>query len=96
VHTKKEGSHERDLCAYCKRVGHRKTVCMDKFMGRPKSQKAAATGKFESTDEETLGMTPEESEKLGAARDNATILAQLLEQQKALADQITALRDQDF
>jgi hypothetical protein len=47
-HTKKDGNHEHDLCSYCKRMGHRVMVCMDKFLGRPQSQKAAATEEEES------------------------------------------------
>ena len=41
---------------------------MDKFMGRPKGQKAAATelGEEGSGDEEAFGMPPEDSEKAGA------------------------------
>jgi hypothetical protein len=69
---------------------------MDEFMGRPKAQKTAVTGVGLSSDEESLGMTPKELEKEGAAKVNATILSQLLEQQKALAGQITALGEQDF
>lgn len=48
LHTKKDGKHEHDLCSYCKCVGHRETVCMDRFLGRPHSQKAAATEEEES------------------------------------------------
>jgi hypothetical protein len=43
AHTKRDGNHERDMCSHCNRVGHRGGVCADKFMGRPPSQKAAAT-----------------------------------------------------
>ena len=96
VHAKKDGSHDRDLCMYCKRVGHREVVCMDKFMGQPKAQKAGAMGDGLSSDDESLTTTPEESEDAKVAATNMTILSQLLEQQKTLADQITALRKQDF
>ena len=69
---------------------------MDKFMGRPKAQKAAATGDGLSSNDESLTTTPEESKDAKVAAMNMTILSQLLEQQKTLADQITALREQDF
>jgi hypothetical protein len=98
VHAKKDGSHDRDLCAYCKRVGHREIVCMDKFLGRPKGQKAAAMeGESEVEVEEEVG-TPEEESEWGQsiAATQAKSLAQLMEQQKTLADQIAALREQDF
>jgi len=36
VHTKKDGGHNCDLCVYYKHVRHRDTVCMDKFLKRPK------------------------------------------------------------
>jgi hypothetical protein len=97
THARKDGNHDRDLCAYCKRVGHRETVCMDKFMSKPKGQKAAATterddGELESGPEEGL----EEFEEERAAATTTLTLAQLVEQQKALAEQIAALREQDF
>ena len=96
VHTKKEGSHDRDLCAYCKRVGHREIVCMDKFMGRPKGQKAAATSEVGEVEVSTPEEISEDSEKETAAASTMTTLGQLMEQQKALADQIAAWREQDF
>src|SRR6267154_1849967 len=43
VHSKREGNHEQDLCSYCRHIGHREDVCMDKFMGKSKGQKAVAT-----------------------------------------------------
>ena len=70
---------------------------MDKFMSKPKGQKAAATterddGELESGPEEGL----EEFEEERAAATTTLTLAQLVEQQKALAEQIAALREQDF
>lgn len=96
VHAKKDGSHDRDLCAYCKRVGHREVVCMDKFLGRPKGQKAAATGEGDEVEVEVELGTPESEWEEGIAATHAKSLAQLMEQQKALAEQIAALREQDF
>jgi hypothetical protein len=69
---------------------------MDKFMGKPKAQKAAATGEVEVSDEETLGEMSEGSEDMETVAANTITLTQLVEQQKILAEQITALRDQDF
>jgi hypothetical protein len=95
THARKDGNHDRDLCAYCKRVGHRETVCMDKFMGKPKGQKAAAT--VEREDGELSPNEPfEESEEEEAAATTTVMLAWLVEQQKALADQIAALHEEDF
>jgi hypothetical protein len=94
VHARKDGNYDRDLCTYCKHVGHQETVCMDKFMGKPKGQKAATTVErddgelspneiFEESEEETIAAT-------------TLMLARLVEQQKALADQIAALREENF
>ena len=73
---------------------------MDKFMGRPRSQKAAATTiEGLSDDEELLGESlagEEEEGKAAIATTGSPILTQLLKQQKALADQIMAMCDQDF
>lgn len=43
AHTKVNGNHDRDLCGWCRRIGHREGVCQSKWMGHPKTayQKAA-------------------------------------------------------
>jgi hypothetical protein len=97
VHARKDGNHDRDLCAYCKRVGHQEAVCMDRFMGKPKGQKAAATVERddgELSPDEAFAESEEEEES--AAATTTLMLARLVEQQKALADQIAALHEQDF
>jgi hypothetical protein len=96
LHTKKDGNHDRDLCSYCKRVGHREVVCMDKFTGWPKSQKAAATGEGGGMEIDTPGETSEGSEKTETTAITAATLTQLLEQQKILANQIATLHEEDF
>jgi Retrotransposon gag protein len=97
-HTRKDGHHERDLCKYCMRVCHLELACIDKYMGRPKSQKTAAMlGEGDPFEEDFLEGEPEEEAKgaqVAATYPNA--LTQLLEQQKALADQITAWREEGF
>jgi Retrotransposon gag protein len=95
THFKKDGSHDRDLCTYCKRAGHREVVCMDKFMGKPKSQKAAAVGIEGLSDNEEFPIS-EEEEGVAVAATSSPVLSQLLEQQEILAVKIAALRDQDF
>ena len=42
-HNKKDGNHERDVCHHCGKVGHRSTVCLSKYLGKPSAAKAAAT-----------------------------------------------------
>lgn len=41
-HIAKNGNHERDVCYHCKKVGHRSTACMRKFMGHPVTQQVNA------------------------------------------------------
>ena len=98
VHSKKEGGHDRDLCTYCKQVGHKEVVYMDKFMGKPKGQKVAATDEGSKTDLDSLGEDSEENKakETAAATATTTTLAQLVQQQKTLADQLAALREMDF
>ena len=98
MHAKKDGSHDCDLCMYCKQVGHYEVVCMDKFMGKPKSQKATTTRtNLESSDKEQFEESGEEAmESAEIKATSSTILTQLLEQQKALAAQIMALCEEDF
>ena len=68
---------------------------MDKFLGRPKGQKAAATGEEEASDSEVLDILLQVSDGEAVVATSAT-LVQLVEQQKVLAEQIAALRKQDF
>ena len=96
AHTKKDGHHERDLCAYCKRPGHREGVCMDKFLGRPKSQKVAAV-----LEEEDLDADMPEGGQLGGGEVEETpaaraTLAQLLAQQNTLTERIAEWKEEDF
>jgi len=69
---------------------------MDKLMGKPKGQKVAATREDIGKEISTLENSGEENETQKIASTSARTLAQLLEQQKALADQIMAWRTQDF
>ena len=99
VHARKDGSHEREICGYCRRVGHREVVCMDKFLGKARGQQVAAMMEEMEREAESPGLSSgesEEGEKEQVAATNEVTLAQLLEQQKALADQIAAWRQQDF
>ena len=97
VHSKRDGNHDRDLCGYCKKVGHRETVCMDKFLKRAKGQKAAATAEerleIELADD-GIDET-EESDQETLAATTANTLAELKEQQRVLAEKISAL-EADF
>ena len=42
-HAKKDGQHDREICKWCSRAGHREGVCQDKFLGKPRKQRVAAT-----------------------------------------------------
>jgi hypothetical protein len=96
AHTKKEGGHERDLCAHCKHVGHQDIVCMDKFLGRAKGQKAAAASGENEVELIISDELSKMSEGEGVAATTSITLAQLVQQQKVLGDQIVALREMDF
>ncbi|KAH9986440.1 hypothetical protein BJV77DRAFT_1061805 [Russula vinacea] len=82
AHTKKDGNHEREVC-------HREG---------PKSQKAAATQEEEEVVVEDLSddSLEEEEEEVKIAATSSDTLTQLLEQQKALAEQIAKWREEDF
>ena len=99
VHAKKEGSHERESCTYCKRMGHREVVCMDKYLGKAKGQKIAAMEGERDVAVKTPGEgsdTSETEKESIAAMATAAAIKKLAEQQKTLAEQIAALREQDF
>ena len=42
-HTKKNGSHDQEICHHCQKAGHCTNVCFDKYMGKEKKAKAAST-----------------------------------------------------
>lgn len=86
AHVKKDGGHDREICNYCRRAGHREVVCMDKFLKKPRSQRASATVEGEG-EAQTAASTSTPS-----AVDTSVLLAQLMEQQKLLAEQIAALQ----
>jgi len=107
IHAKKDGNHERDLCAYCKRVGHRENVCMEKYLGRQKSQKAAATEDFDLSDVESVSSisfsetsqtaaSTSVAKSSEAASSATTSVVQIAEQTKALYEQIKQWREEDF
>ena len=84
-HVKKDGGHDREICNYCRRVGHRELVCMDKFLKKTPAQRVAAN--TEESEPQTAAASTSTP-----APDNTALLAQLLEQQKVLAAQIASLQ----
>ena len=99
AHNKRDGNHECEICTYCRHVGHRDVVCLDKFLGKPKGQQIAAMMEELEREVESLRLSPGEFEKIEEVKIAATTsvtLTQLLEQQKQLSKQISAWREQDF
>lgn len=84
AHNKRDGNHERDICAWCGRTGHREVVCQSKFMGQPKKQRVAVT-------EEAPSDTAAAAEATVSA-SQVDVIAQLLEGQRQLAAQIEAMK----
>lgn len=68
-HVAKNGNHEPDVCYHCKKVGHRSTACMCKFMGFLATQQVSAdtgvSGSGQSQGTVTVGNT-DNAEKLKA------------------------------
>ena len=95
-HNKKDGNHERDVCHHCGKAGHRSTVCLSKYLGKPPAAKAAAA----ETSSSPNSNGPSTSSKAAAttstqAKDNKTqtdLLAQLLERVKKQDEEIKALK----
>ncbi len=96
-HAKKDGNHERDVCNYCQKTGHRSNVCMIKYMGKPAKAKAAAT-----TESPASSSTPSSDSTSAVATASATtapakgesqveLMARLIEQVKKQQEQIAAL-----
>ena len=88
AHVKKDGGHDREVCNYCRRVGHREVVCMDKYLKRPRSQKLAATVE-DVEDDQSVASSSSQPTAAGASAD---VLNKLLDQQRLLAEQIVKLQ----
>ena len=90
-HTKKDGHHECDVCNHCSKTGHRGPVCFSKYMKKPgKAAGAAAT-----TTESTSSSSTTSATMTSLAKDSkqqADLLAQLMEKVKAQELQIAALK----
>ena len=67
-HSKSDGGHEREICHHCGKVGHRSTVCFDKYMGKPKKQKANATSQDSSQDSAKTDGQQDNAQKANATR----------------------------
>ena len=94
-HSKKDGNHERDVCNYCQKTGHRSNVCMIKYMGKPAKAKAAAT-----TESPASPSTPSSTSAVATAsatpapakgKSQVELMARLMEQVKKQQEQIAAL-----
>lgn len=84
AHSKRDSNHERELCAWCERTGHREVVCQSKFMGQPKKQRVAAT--------EGAPLDTAATAETTVSASQVDVIAQLLEGQQQLATQIEAMK----
>ena len=92
-HTKKAGNHDQEICHHCQKAGYHANVCFNKYMGKEKKAKATGTQQAASTSsgkgEQAMSMsapTPTPSTL------QSKVVKLLLEQQKALAEQLEALK----
>ena len=96
-HNKKDGNHKRDVCHHCGKAGHRSTVCLSKYLGKPPAAKAAAT---ETSTSGPNSKGPSTSSKAAAttstlvkdSKTQADLLAQLLECIKEQDKELKALK----
>ncbi|EEB88902.1 hypothetical protein MPER_13073 [Moniliophthora perniciosa FA553] len=84
-HTKANGGHEREICGHCTRAGHREAVCFDKWAGKPKARRVAAS--------ESVPAAVPESPSSPAAGPSATpSIEDMLAQLTLLSTQFAALQ----
>ena len=91
-HTKKNGGHDQEICHHCQKAGHRTNVCFDKYMGKEKKAKAAsmqqAASTFSGQAQVALTSTPSPA----PSSSQGKLVKLLMEQQKALSEQLEALK----
>ena len=106
-HQKKDGGHERDVCAHCGLVGHRANVCRKKFFGKPgRSASTFPPARVRATAEESAASVaststastssaPAQTPSADIATINAAIAAMMQTQQTMMAE-IKAMREAGF
>ena len=96
THAKRDGHYEHDLCTYCKRPGHCEGVCMDKFLGRPKSQRVAVVLEETALDVDLSEDNQGREDETDMVPTACATLTQLLAQQSALTEWIAEWKEEDF
>ena len=91
-HTKKNGSHDREICHHCQKAGHRANVCFDKYMGKEKKAKAASTQQAASTSSSQAQVASTSAPSPAPSSSQSELVKLLMEQQKALSEQLKALK----
>ena len=91
-HTKKNGSHDREVCHHCQKAGHRANVCFDKYMGKEKKAKAASTQQAASTSSGQTQAASTSAPTSAPSSSQGELVKLLMEQQKALLEQLEALK----
>lgn len=90
AHVAKDGNHEKDVCNWCGKGGHRSSVCQRKFMGHPATPANKIAGTSSSS-----SLTDQSSEALAAAaldKKEIDAKAEAAKRRKEMEDQISALR----
>ena len=95
-HTKANGNHERDICSWCGKTGHREAVCQAKYLGRPKIQKLAATVAPAAPQETPAPPAAAAVASTSAPVDYAAAIQALVEQQAAMGAQLQAFIQSSF
>ncbi|ESK80618.1 gag protein [Moniliophthora roreri MCA 2997] len=86
-HTKANGNHEHEICGHCGQAGHHEAVCFDKWAGKPKARRVAAS---ESLSAKIPG--PSSSEPLPTPGSPPPNFNDMLAQLHQLSAQFAALK----
>ncbi|KAK7016752.1 hypothetical protein VNI00_018829 [Paramarasmius palmivorus] len=94
-HRQRDGGHEREICNWCRRNGHREAVCFNRWLGRPRGtsgQRVAATET--PTTEQALPAPPAAAPTTPTPAQTApsTGLDALIAQMEQLQMQIATIR----
>jgi len=91
-HTKKDGNHERDVCNWCQKVGHRGPVCQLKKMGKPAKAKAAASTDSPGPPSSSSNTAAAAASSSTPAKTQQVDVAKLMELMKSQQEQLEALK----
>lgn len=89
-HRKREGGHDREICTFCQRVGHREDVCQSRFMGQARTTQKCIAATSGSAPQPVVEDLPSAKQAEETPIMSAAAVAELEARYKALEERLEA------